>query len=185
MDENGETVDTAVTRSDGQDAVIGTNPSIASDPVGSAAPAIGGTGIQTSEGEGRRNVDGSSERTAMWPEKEPLFLFWIPTRWLSVTSVHHRVDDSMPGRPTRSAFGDITTVPMVAETDAPVLAWVREQTARDLGLLDDDRFPGELRAAWRRPMTPPRAGSPQPRRTGTYGGRCADCSRSVTPHRRR
>lgn len=62
--------------------------------------------------------------------------------------MRHYIHDSGIGKAVRTPFGDITTVPVVAETDAPVLAWVREHTARDLGLLTDDTFPPELRRTW-------------------------------------
>ncbi|MFH8535021.1 hypothetical protein ACH4GE_42420, partial [Streptomyces tendae] len=76
------------------------------------------------------------------------FLFAVPTTWLSVASVRHHVKDSAPGRIVRSVFGNPQRPPQALETDTTVLAWVREDVARRLGLIDDANFPDRVAKAW-------------------------------------
>ncbi|MFI8006968.1 hypothetical protein [Streptomyces sp. NPDC086010] len=82
------------------------------------------------------------------PEKDRAFLFAVPTTWLSLAAVRHHVKDSTVGSAFRSVFGNPVRTPQALETDATVLAWVREDVARDLGLVDDVRFPPEVAGAW-------------------------------------
>ncbi|WP_329042842.1 hypothetical protein OHT61_31340 [Streptomyces sp. NBC_00178] len=82
------------------------------------------------------------------PEKDRAFLFAVPTTWLSLAAVRHHVKDSTVGSAFRSVFGNTDRTPQALETDATVLAWVREDVARDLGLIDDVRFPPEVAGAW-------------------------------------
>ncbi|MFF4243526.1 hypothetical protein ACFYY2_03520 [Streptomyces sp. NPDC001822] len=93
----------------------------------------------------------SGERLAsvnVKPEKDRAFLFAVPTTWLSLAEVRHHVKDSTVGSVFRSAFGSPARTPQAVETDATVLAWVREDVARGLGLMDDVRFPPEVARAW-------------------------------------
>ncbi|MER7186311.1 hypothetical protein ABT404_43795, partial [Streptomyces hyaluromycini] len=76
------------------------------------------------------------------------FLFAIPTTWLSVAEVRHHVKDSRLGSAARSVFGHPRRGPQARETDTTVLAWVREDVARTLGLIDDSGFPKQVAEAW-------------------------------------
>ncbi|MFE9609103.1 lonely Cys domain-containing protein [Streptomyces sp. NPDC006012] len=82
------------------------------------------------------------------PNTTRSFLFAVPTTWLTVAAVHHHVKDSGAVRLLRSPFGGTRRAPQAVETQTAVLAWVREDVARDLGLIDDTRFPPKVSRAW-------------------------------------
>ncbi|MFH9478656.1 hypothetical protein ACH4L7_33190 [Streptomyces anulatus] len=71
-------------------------------------------------------------------------LFAIPVSWLSVAEVDHRVTDSRP----MQALGKPERGPRAVEAGTTALVWLREDIARDYGLLDDTTFPDEARTAW-------------------------------------
>ncbi|MFF3486480.1 hypothetical protein ACFYXC_24845, partial [Streptomyces sp. NPDC002701] len=71
-------------------------------------------------------------------------LFAIPVSWLSVAEVDHRITDSRP----LHALGKARRGPRAAEAETTALVWLREDIARDYGLLDDSTFPDEVLAAW-------------------------------------
>ncbi|MEV4879658.1 hypothetical protein AB0K72_26725 [Streptomyces cyaneofuscatus] len=71
-------------------------------------------------------------------------LFAVPVSWLSVAEVDHRVTDSRPVR----ALGKPKRGPRAVEAETTALVWLREDIARDHGLLDDTTFPDEARTAW-------------------------------------
>ncbi|MET7443532.1 hypothetical protein, partial [Streptomyces sp. NPDC005568] len=71
-------------------------------------------------------------------------LFAVPVTWLSVAEVDHRITDSRP----LHALGKARRGPRAAEAETTALVWLREDIARDYGLLDDSTFPDEVLAAW-------------------------------------
>ncbi|MGW2334791.1 hypothetical protein ACWCXS_12610 [Streptomyces sp. NPDC001685] len=71
-------------------------------------------------------------------------LFAIPVSWLTVAEVDHHFTDSRPLR----ALGKAKRGPRAAEAETTALVWLREDIARDYGLLDDTTFPDEVGAAW-------------------------------------
>ncbi|WP_405194652.1 hypothetical protein [Streptomyces anulatus] len=71
-------------------------------------------------------------------------LFAVPVSWLSVAEVDHRVTDSRP----MQALGKPRRGPRAVEAGTTALVWLREDIARDYGLLDDTTFPDEARTAW-------------------------------------
>ncbi|MEU1127960.1 hypothetical protein ABZ371_31345, partial [Streptomyces sp. NPDC005899] len=71
-------------------------------------------------------------------------LFAVPVSWLAVAEVDHRVTHSRPMR----ALGSARPGPRGAEAHTTALVWLREDIARDHGLLDDSTFPDEAGAAW-------------------------------------
>ncbi|MFJ4471713.1 hypothetical protein ACIP2X_30115 [Streptomyces sp. NPDC089424] len=71
-------------------------------------------------------------------------LFAVPVSWLTVAEVDHRVTDSRP----LHALGKAERGPRAAEAETTALVWLREDIARDHGLLDDTTFPDEAGAAW-------------------------------------
>ncbi|MFF0885398.1 hypothetical protein [Streptomyces sp. NPDC003456] len=71
-------------------------------------------------------------------------LFALPVSWLSVAEVHHQFTDSRP----LHALGKARRGPRAAEARTTALVWLREDIARDYGLLDDTTFPDEAAAAW-------------------------------------
>ncbi|MFF0683809.1 hypothetical protein ACFYVW_35225 [Streptomyces tendae] len=119
-----------------------TSPALGTNQIGSGSGAQGldsAASGQTGEQLGSVNIK---------PDKARTFLFAIPTTWMSVAHVRHHVKDSTPARFVRSAFGDPQRPPQAVETEAKVLAWVREDVARQLGLIDGTRFPAEVSASW-------------------------------------
>ncbi|NUK62296.1 hypothetical protein HRW10_34650, partial [Streptomyces lunaelactis] len=71
-------------------------------------------------------------------------LFALPVSWLSVAEADHRITDSRP----LHALGKAKRGPRAAEAETTALVWLREDIARDYGLLDDTTFPDEVLAAW-------------------------------------
>ncbi|MEV6618377.1 glycosyltransferase, partial [Streptomyces sp. NPDC051051] len=71
-------------------------------------------------------------------------LFALPVSWLSVAEVDHRLTDSRP----LHALGKARRGPRAAEAETTALVWLREDIARDYGLLDDTTFPDEVGKAW-------------------------------------
>lgn len=133
--------------------------------VGSTESSLGGgpaTSSQTTgtnqmgAGSGDSSTDSdalasSADRLAsvnIKPNPTRSFLFAIPTTFLSVAGVQHHVKDSGVGRAARSVFGNPGRGPQAMETDTTVLAWVREDVARELGLIDGTGFPPKVDKAW-------------------------------------
>ncbi|WP_455357457.1 lonely Cys domain-containing protein, partial [Streptomyces sp. SYSU K217416] len=71
-------------------------------------------------------------------------LFAVPVSWLAVAEVHHRITDSRPLR----ALGKARRGPRAAEAETTALVWLREDLARDYGLLDDTTYPDKVAKAW-------------------------------------
>ncbi|MFE4690582.1 lonely Cys domain-containing protein, partial [Streptomyces sp. NPDC056749] len=71
-------------------------------------------------------------------------LFAVPVSWLAVADVHHRVTDSR----AMYALGKAERGPRAAEARTTALVWLREDIARDHGLLDDSSFTDEVLTAW-------------------------------------
>ncbi|MFZ3573432.1 hypothetical protein ACOKM5_41530 [Streptomyces sp. BH097] len=71
-------------------------------------------------------------------------LFAVPVSWLTVAEADHRLTDSRP----MQALGKPVRGPRAAEAETTVLMWLREDLARDYGLLDDTSFPDDVAAAW-------------------------------------
>ncbi|MFZ3554486.1 hypothetical protein [Streptomyces sp. BH055] len=71
-------------------------------------------------------------------------LFAVPVSWLTVAQADHRLTDSRP----MQALGKPVRGPRAAEAETTVLVWLREDLARDYGLLDDTSFPDDVAAAW-------------------------------------
>ena len=71
-------------------------------------------------------------------------LFALPVSWLSVAEVDHRITGSRPFH----ALGKAKRGPRAAEAETTALVWLREDIARDYGLLDDSTFTDEVLAAW-------------------------------------
>ncbi|MHB9756191.1 WXG100-like domain-containing protein [Streptomyces sp. BYX5S] len=71
-------------------------------------------------------------------------LFAVPVSWLTVAEADHRLTDSRP----MQALGKPVRGPRAAEAETTALVWLREDLARDYGLLDDTSFPDDVAAAW-------------------------------------
>ncbi|WP_207629605.1 hypothetical protein [Streptomyces sp. KO7888] len=71
-------------------------------------------------------------------------LFALPVSWLAVAEVGHRITDNK----MLHALGKPVRGPRAAEAETAALVWLREDIARDYGLLDDATFPDEVGKAW-------------------------------------
>ncbi|MET9567314.1 hypothetical protein ABZY07_44665, partial [Streptomyces tauricus] len=71
-------------------------------------------------------------------------LFALPVSWLSVAEVDHRFTDSR----AMYALGKAKRGPRAAEAETTALVWLREDLARDYGLLDETSFTDEVLKAW-------------------------------------
>ncbi|MET9506782.1 hypothetical protein ABZY42_34630 [Streptomyces sp. NPDC006622] len=73
------------------------------------------------------------------------FVFAVPATWLSTARVHRHIRDSVPAR---MLFRSPDHGEQSYETDGHIIAWVHEDTARELGLIDDTVFPEVVAKAW-------------------------------------
>ncbi|WP_435615134.1 hypothetical protein [Streptomyces coelicoflavus] len=71
-------------------------------------------------------------------------LFALPVSWLAVADVDHHITD---GRPLH-ALGKPKRGPRAVEAETTALVWLREDMARDYGLLNDTTFPDDVVTAW-------------------------------------
>ncbi|MFD6027985.1 WXG100-like domain-containing protein, partial [Streptomyces griseoluteus] len=130
--------------SDGVEGAVGTSPLAGNGRAGITNPGatvpIGGAQDGTTL---KATVDTTSG-THIKVVTDRTMLFAVPVTWLSVAEVDHRVTDSRPLR----ALGKARRGPRAVEAETTALVWLREDIARDHGLLDDDTFPDEVGTAW-------------------------------------
>ncbi|MGW3991383.1 WXG100-like domain-containing protein [Streptomyces sp. NPDC004830] len=129
---------------DNVEGTVGTSPLAGNSNAGVTNPGatvpIGGANDSTA-------LKGTADTTLGTHLKvvtERSMLFALPVSWLSVSEVHHHVGDSR----ALHALGKARRGPRAAEARTTALVWLREDIARDYGLLDDTTFPGEVGAAW-------------------------------------
>lgn len=127
---------------------IGGGPATSSQATGTNQMGASGPGDTSSESDTLASAGDRLASVNVKPNTTRTFLFAIPTTWLSVAAVHHHVKDSAPVKAIRSPFGNPRRAPQARETDTTVLAWVREDIARELGLVKDDGFPPRAAKAW-------------------------------------
>ncbi|MFK0172080.1 hypothetical protein ACIQU5_25125 [Streptomyces sp. NPDC090306] len=127
---------------------IGGGPATSSQATGTNQMGASGPGDTSSESDTLASAGDRLASVNVKPNTTRTFLFAIPTTWLSVAAVHHHVKDSAPVKAIRSPFGNPQRAPQARETDTTVLAWVREDIARELGLIKDDGFPPRAAKAW-------------------------------------
>ncbi|WP_405804152.1 hypothetical protein OG729_03290 [Streptomyces sp. NBC_00210] len=125
-------------------------------PAGRAGTAAPGPTVPGPNAAGSDTLPGglaSSENTKL-EVKGRAFLFSVPASWLTVASVHRHFKDGRIGRALISPFQALAPAhfgnagQQAYETDAAVLAWVAEDVARELGLIDDAVFPERAGKAW-------------------------------------
>ncbi|MEV0736762.1 hypothetical protein AB0I51_12510 [Streptomyces sp. NPDC050549] len=127
---------------------IGGGPATSSSATGTNQMGASGPGDVSTESDTLASAGDRLASVNVKPNTTRTFLFAIPTTWLSVAAVHHHVKDSAPVRAMRSPFGNPQRAPQARETETTVLAWVREDVARELGLIEDDGFPPRAAKAW-------------------------------------
>ncbi|WP_158713248.1 OTU domain-containing protein [Streptomyces sp. NRRL B-12105] len=127
---------------------LGGGPLTSSQNTGSNQMGASGPGDSSTESDALAQSGDRLASVNVKPNTTRSFLFAIPTTWLSVAAVHHHAKDSKAVRVLRSPFGQTKRAPQAVETDTTVLAWVREDIARQLGLIDDTGFPPKVGKAW-------------------------------------
>ncbi|MER7971979.1 lonely Cys domain-containing protein, partial [Streptomyces sp. NPDC096080] len=145
--------DTATAAQGGDhNTAIGGAPALKSDNVGAANPGASGTGADTSDSDGRIISNDQARQVNVKPTTGRVFAFAIPMAWLSVADVHRQFKDMSGTERLRTkllgSLGGSKPGPQTVESQTQALVWVREDVARQLGLITDDTFPAPVSAAW-------------------------------------
>ncbi|MFE3271089.1 hypothetical protein [Streptomyces sp. NPDC059215] len=136
---------TTAGRADHTEVSFGGGPGISSAQTGTNQLGAYGPGDASSESETLAAVVDRLGSINVKPNSTRSFLFAIPTTWLSVATVHHHIKDS---RIVRTTFGSPHRGPQARESESDVIAWVREDVARTLGLINETSFPVQVATAW-------------------------------------
>ncbi|WP_255311765.1 hypothetical protein, partial [Streptomyces sp. PTY087I2] len=138
----GDALDAGIT--DNVEGAVSTSPLAGNSNAGVTNPGatvpIGGANDATA----LRSATDTTLGTHLKVVTDRSMLFAVPVSWLSVAEVDHRVTDSRP----MQALGKPQRGPRAVEAETTALVWLREDIARDYGLLDDTTFPDEARTAW-------------------------------------
>ncbi|WP_137022870.1 lonely Cys domain-containing protein, partial [Streptomyces albus] len=145
--------DNATTSQGGDhNTVLGGAPALKSDSVGTANPGATGTGADTADSDGRVTANDQARQVNVKTSTGRVFAFVIPTAWLSVADVHRQFKDSSGSEWVRKhlfgSLGGVKPGPQAVEAQTHVVAWVREDVARQLGLITDENFPETVAKAW-------------------------------------
>ncbi|MET9888434.1 EndoU domain-containing protein [Streptomyces sp. NPDC006430] len=127
---------TTVSRTSGHDSSLGAQTVVSVGKPGSVAPFSSVTGPSAAESD-RRVSSGAQGAQLTIKLAGRSFVFAIPTAWLGVADVD---------RPN-CVFGHIRRMRAV-ETQTRIIALVREDLAREWGLVDDGNFPPAVADAW-------------------------------------
>ncbi|MGW1108816.1 EndoU domain-containing protein [Streptomyces sp. NPDC002540] len=126
----------ARSRTSGYDSALGAGAVVAADTVGSVMPAgnLAGPNVSTAARWTRSAADG-----AQLTEKPAgrSYVFAVPADWLGVAEVER----------SRHLFGRVRRVRAV-EARTQLITVVHEDTARELGLIDEGNFPSRVADAW-------------------------------------
>ncbi|NBM15782.1 hypothetical protein GUY61_08970, partial [Streptomyces sp. GC420] len=82
------------------------------------------------------------------PKTGRVFVFAIPTAWVSDADVERGIRDWGLLRRIGGTFGQVRPGPKSVRSDTHVLVRVREDVARELGLISDANFPASASKAW-------------------------------------
>ncbi|MGI5446943.1 hypothetical protein ACQEVM_14440 [Streptomyces sp. CA-243310] len=146
--ESAEGVGTSVSHENAQDSAFGGGVAIRTEDTGLNPLAANTTGPNAADGDG---APVGSERLSslnVKPKTGRAFLFAVPTDWLSVAEVHRGIKDSGLGRFLAGTLGHPPRGPKAVSSRTYALAWIRDDVARELGLIDDTGFPARVSAAW-------------------------------------
>ncbi|SFY43040.1 EndoU domain-containing protein [Streptomyces atratus] len=133
--------DSAVSSTSGYDSALGVRPVVAAGDFGAAAPYASVTGPNAAETD--RHVRSGAEGAQL--NNKPSgrsFVFAIPTGWLGVAEVDR------PKNKWLGPFGYIKPGQQAVEAQGQIIAVVREDVAREWGLIDDGNFPSRVADAW-------------------------------------
>ncbi|MEU5716190.1 hypothetical protein AB0G71_10440 [Streptomyces sp. NPDC020403] len=138
----------SVGRENTQDSALGAGVLISSDKTGLHQLGGSGTGPYAAEGEALPTSADQLTSINTKPKTGRVFLFAVPTSWLSVADVRRGIKDTRLGRFVGGTFGHVRPGPKAVSSQAYALAWVRDDVARELGLIDDTNFPARVATAW-------------------------------------
>ncbi|MGW1273438.1 hypothetical protein, partial [Streptomyces sp. NPDC002491] len=127
---------TTRSRTSGYDSALGVAAVVAADTVGSVAPSANLTGPNVSSTDRRTGGAADGAQITEKPAGRS-FVFAVPTDWLGVADVER----------SRHPFGRVRRVRSV-ETRTQLITVVQEDTARELGLIDEANFPSRVADAW-------------------------------------
>ncbi|CCB73153.1 membrane protein of unknown function [Streptantibioticus cattleyicolor NRRL 8057 = DSM 46488] len=146
--ESAEGATTSVSRDNAQDSSIGEGTTVRSEATGLTQYDATTTGPHTVDGDAVTAAGEHLQSVNVKPKTGRAFLFAVPTTWLGVADVHRGVKDSALGKLVLGTFGHARPGPRDVAAEAYTVAWVREDIARDLGLVDDTNFPAHVGKAW-------------------------------------
>ncbi|WP_367572055.1 hypothetical protein [Streptomyces globisporus] len=138
----------SVGRENAQDSALGAGVLISSDKTGMHQMGGSGTGPYAAEGDTLPTSADQLTSINTKPKTGRVFLFAVPTSWLSVADVRRGIKDTRVGRFVGGTFGHVRPGPKAVGSEAYALTWVRDDVARELGLIDDTNFPARVGAAW-------------------------------------
>ncbi|MFE5238788.1 MULTISPECIES: lonely Cys domain-containing protein [unclassified Streptomyces] len=144
----GESAATSVGRESVQDSAIGAGVLISSDRTGLNQLGASGTGPYAGTGDSLATSADQLTSVNTKPKTGRVFLFAVPTTWLSVADVQRGIKDSRIGRFVGGAFGSVRPGLKAVASEAYAVVWVRDDIARELGLIDGTNFPAQVAAAW-------------------------------------
>ncbi|MGQ4725172.1 WXG100-like domain-containing protein, partial [Streptomyces tunisiensis] len=129
---------------DNTEGALGTAPLVATGGAGLTNPGVTGPVGGAADGIAHKGAEDVTLGTHVKYGIDRSMLFALPVSWLAVSEADHRITDSRPLR----TLGKAQRGPRAAEAETTALVWLREDQARDYGLLDDSSFPEEAAAAW-------------------------------------
>ncbi|MBT2875777.1 hypothetical protein HET67_30755, partial [Streptomyces sp. McG7] len=129
---------------DNSEGALGTAPLVATGGAGLTNPGVTGPVGGAGDGVAHKGAEDVTLGTHVKYGIDRSMLFALPVSWLAVSEADHRITDSRPLR----TLGKAKRGPRAAEAETTALVWLREDQARDYGLLDDSSFPREAAAAW-------------------------------------
>ncbi|WEH43419.1 lonely Cys domain-containing protein [Streptomyces sp. AM 2-1-1] len=131
------------------DVSLGAGPVVSSPSTGTNPHTAALTPVDTGTAGGPSDAANTVSSLNVKPDPGRTFLFAIPTTWLSVGEVRRHLTDAAPVRNVRGPLGlRLDPGPQAIETEATVMAWIREDVARDLGLIDATSFPQDVASSW-------------------------------------
>ncbi|WP_435195188.1 hypothetical protein [Streptomyces sp. NRRL F-5630] len=118
------------------------------DQAGLNQVGISGPGPNDLDGDGIPVGDDHLTSRNLKPNTGRSFLFAVPATWLSTGAVHRGLLDSKAAHKVGGTFGLARPGPQAMTSEAYVVAWIREDIARELMLISDTSFPARVGKAW-------------------------------------
>ncbi|MEU3185087.1 hypothetical protein ABZ707_12925 [Streptomyces sp. NPDC006923] len=143
-----EGASTSVARENAQDSAIGAGVMVSSPQTGLNQLGASGTGPYAAEGDGITTGVDQLASINVKPKTGRAFLFAIPTAWLSVAEVRRGIKDTSLARAVGGTFGHVRPGLKTVTSEAFALAWIRDDIAKELGLINDTNFPERVGDAW-------------------------------------